>query len=700
MRFLRSPRGLVSRTPNALRTRVSAPVIVAASVGIGALPMLTPSVARGANDLASMRLIAERTVLRADGRSTTVITAQVFDERGNVVADGTRVRFTTTAGRLDAAVAATQSGVARVTLTSADQPGDALVVAVLEAPGQSVPAKITISFSRDAEAAETGTAWAHVDASTYVGYILDYGVIHATGKNGGARFEYRGLVVTADTIQYNVRDNFFTAVGNVTLAQAGETRTFTHLRYSPASQEGVGERIVGDRPEVFFLKGRKLEEAPPAPGQFRPPSDTWILEDLSGAGITIVAKSILLEPGSRLQFRRATFYLDGNKTLSLPYHIMALGQDSLFREQIFGYGPQGVTIDFPFYYDVRPTGVGTLHMRRGARLGDLASSSRAGWSMDMVQTYSGGSSADGTVEVTGLTRSDWGARLRHGQRLDATTTGSVYVDLPRHRDLFVTTQVSRSYKTFHLNAAGSGSRAQGIRDLTTGAQAKAGGDVRGQLFAETFDRRLAGQEKLRYTVNALAARQAYFGSNAVAQGTVLTQTLGTRIFTTPLTIGKNTTYNQSVSIGQSWVRGSSGNPSGLSLLGTSTLNRSLGRLGMTSLSYDFTQTPLLSGGTAYAANGRHRLGLSVYLSAGENWSMNVTGSRGLDVSQSTLYGNMQFKIGGPWRGGVTLSSSRFAGVGYQEIEYALIRRIAGRDFAVYYSTTAKRFQLDLTGARF
>jgi len=46
------------------------------------------------------------------------------------------------------------------------------------------------------------------------------------------------------------------------------------------------------------------------------------------------------------------------------------------------------------------------------------------------------------------------------------------------------------------------------------------------------------------------------------------------------------------------------------------------------------------------------------------------------------------------------TSSRYGHYGFSDTEYALVRRILGRDVAVYYSTTARKFQLDFAGVRF
>jgi hypothetical protein len=495
----------------------------------------------------------------------------------------------------------------------------------------------------------------------------------------------------------------------------------------------VAERLNDDKiPIPYELKGPTFDETQFAVGRFPPPSETWALADLSEANLVVVSRSIRIEPNRLLQFRRATFYVNGTKTLSMPYHVMSLDQNSIFPEQVVGVGAQGVSVDFPFYYDVRPSAVGTLYVRRSARIGESAYSVRPGFYLDMVQTYNGARNSSGTVEVNGITRSDWGVRLRHAQQLGPNTTGSAFVDLPDHRSLFVTTQATRAFKTFSLNGVLSATRSPRttlvyasnpanpttptiptipgtVSDPTVPPQTTlveqngTSGDLRAQIYGETYGRTFLNVKPVLYSVNASISRQSLFGPSGFANGVLHSESVGTRLYTVPLPVARETTFTQSLTLGNAWSQASgqvNTSARGITLLGTSALNRNIGSLGSVGLTYDYTQLPLGYGTGVAAATGKHRVGVTGFLGQGESWGLQLTGSRGLDVSQTTLYSNLLFRISGPWRGRATLTYSEFSGVRYQDIEYALIRRISGRDFAIYYSTTSRRFQLDLSGARF
>lgn len=656
-----------------------------------------------ANDLAAIRLVAERNIVKADGRSTTIINAQVFDSRGNAAADGTQVRFTTDNGRLETAVVSTRNGVARVTLTASDQPGEAHIVAVLES-GQSAPARITISFRQDVDNTQVEDDWVRIDGPQYCGYVKDFNVIQANGKNGDASFSYRSLNVQAETIQYNLKNGLLRASGKVVVRTNGQERRYDNLRFSLTAGDGIAERIEENKPVAFILSGIHLTENPWPPGRFLPSKIMWEMDDLSGASITIVSRSVALARDGQMQFRRATFYVDGRKTFSVPFHVMSQHQDSIYQEQIIGLGAQGITIDFPYYYDVRPNAIGTVFLRHGAQLSQSAFSNRPGWWLDVAQNYNGKNQTNGALELLGITRPDWGARWRHGQRLDRTTTASVFMDFPYHRDLFVTSQLSKNFRDFLTNISLSGSRAKGFVDPITGEAGQIGGDIRGQIFAETYDKPVPSLAKIRYAFNATLSRQSSFGNGNTTRGAITSETIGTRFYNVPQPIAPKTTLVQSVIMGQTWVQGStngtSASRSGLTLLGTTTVRHDFNPGNSLALTYDYTQSPITLNSINAQGNAQHRLGFTAILGSGSNWNLFLTGSQGLDQQQTSLNGGLQFSLGGPWRGAIQYYASNIDNVRYQEVQYTLIRNIIGRQFAIHYSTTSGRFQLDFSGARF
>ncbi|MBC8139865.1 MAG: hypothetical protein H7Y38_00330, partial [Armatimonadetes bacterium] len=519
-----------------------------------ALPLaLLLAPAAHAQNLAALRLTAAPNVIKADGRSTTVITCEVRDSTGRIVADGTQVRFVTNAGRLDNTVASTQNGVARVILTSGDLPGNALITANVDGTERATPAQITVIFSNTAETAEVGPVWLQVSGKQYTGYAADLSIIQANGKNGGATLSQRDTMITADALQYSLQTGMVTANGNVKLRVGEVEKEYTNLKLNLQNGQGIAERLDETGKSVGYwvdLLPTFLEREPE--GEFRGiiGYEAFVLADLSESTVAITAKSIAFQPGKSLQFRRATFYLSGVKTASLPFHVMPLNTTELFAEQVVGLNAGGVTVDFPLYLNVQPNGINTLHIRRGAQVGSSQFSNKSGFSFDVEQTYNTRKS-EGAAQITGLSRSDWGAFLRHAERLPGKIDGNLYMDAPNHRDLFGTMNLSRRFGSVTLNANGSGSYNPSRTD-SAGNRFNTGGDLRTQFYGATDPRPLLKSTKVNYSLNIGTARQLYYGATAEGRGFVDTHYSTLRLTTPQIPVNRSLKLSQSVSLGQTW----------------------------------------------------------------------------------------------------------------------------------------------------
>ena len=171
---------------------------------------LPPIARRACAGTGSIRLDARPNILLSDGHSTATITASVRDSGGNLVPDGTQVRFTTTAGTITEVVL-TSSGSARATLTSSSLPGTADVSAFV-AEGASATVKVQMVASL-ADVSRTSPV-INVEGK-YVAYSEGLRVIEAM-EHAVVRFE--GLRIEADAVQ-------------VDLNREAAARSWQHHRY-------------------------------------------------------------------------------------------------------------------------------------------------------------------------------------------------------------------------------------------------------------------------------------------------------------------------------------------------------------------------------------------------------------------------------------------------------------------------------------
>jgi hypothetical protein len=666
----------------------------------------------------SVRLEAERTVLRADGRSQTYLNATVVDDRGNFVLDGTRVRFTLSgSGRLDTDVAETKSGVARVALTAAEQPGICEIMANLEAAVPSTPARLRVAFTKEATNADTGTRWIRLEGDSYLAYFygvpepLDNGrYVLAIGKKKPASVTYQGLKVKAKKLEMETLRSIVMAQ-EVTLEKFKLSLSYHAARLDWGLGMGVGERFVEGKRHLYQIDLNTLQETERTVEELNNPM--FLFDDLSTSAVTVVARSISIEPGRQVQLRRAQFYFLDQKGPSFPLHVMRPGQESLFPDPLLGYGPSGITFDLPLTYNATESGVGTFHLRRGASFGSSVYAIRPGWSLDMDQTYRG-RKGEGRLEAMGFSRPDWTVRWRHAERIDAHTDASLYVDTPRRRDLFLYSQLARQFSGFRLNGLTTVTRIAGYKD-PQGKDAIAG-DKRYQLDAETNSHALnmpkigAMGREWRYSLTAGITKQEFLGLSRTAdRGVFQTQNIATRLSARPLKVTPKTTLQRNFRLGYSWVQGggASTGKTGVTLQGTLGVQQALKNGNAVQFSYDYSHVPAINRvqlGTnpafsTYTRPPEHRI--STVLSLGnKNWSTYLSGSTGLDKVQSTLFGETRAHVYGPWSARVRIARSQANGFRFQDVETGVIRDFSGREVALYYSTLLKRFQLDLTGARF
>jgi hypothetical protein len=670
-------------------------------------------------NLLAVELRAERAFVRADGRSRVQLLATIRDDRGATVADGLGVRFNISAGggRLETATAVTRGGVARVVLIAPDQPGVTTITANIEPPAVAIPSVTSVTFTNDTELVSAGNNWIRMRGKRFLGYAVGIAgqgnsrLVYADGEDAGASLSYRGLHLQANQIQLDTVTNTVLAVGNIVLKLGEQKRKYDLLRLELSQNKAIAQRTDGGAVtlELPLLKEIPLDELLPAKlWQFtsfnqRQKNAAGEEDDVPPA-LTLIADSIAIEPGRQIQFRKVALYIQGQKTGKLALHVMSLNQQSLFREQVIGAGPQGLAFDVPLYYAVRPSDIGSLHLRRGAQFGSSIYSLRPGWNLDLDHSYSGRNGTSGSLQVLGMTRNDRGMRWQHNQKFGERTDASLFVDSPNPRSVFGSGQLARSFSGWRVNALLTSGQQRFNTGTPTLPSSATQGDVRTQLLAETDPKPFGKKGPFQYSLTTEWMQQRFFGTSAASK--INTESVGARLFSRPIPLGYNWNLTQSVAAGHVWTRGGTLARQGLSLLSTSSIQHPIKRkgqfLGGVSLAYDYTQQPQIAGlgQNIVLANGKHRLSLGTSMDMGGAWSLSFNTTRGLDSNQSSLFGEVGVRLSGPWRTRVRVSDTASGSVRFRDTELALTRLVGQSEVSLYYSTLARRFQLDLSGARF
>lgn len=696
------------------------PSLLLAALLLAALLSACSLRAAYASGRASLSLAPSPEVLLADGKSATTITATVRDGDGNVAPDGTTVRFSTSLGTLDKDTAQTIAGVARVALTSAATAGTAKLTATafLSSAGSSSGAA-QVEFTTDREEAYSNgdEHWIHMDCPEYLIYSADSKILEAQGRKGSAHLQFKGLSVTGDALQYSL--NSAVLLGhNVVLQRGHHILRAAEIRYDLGANAGSAVVLGTGRHAALSVDvtGMGLETTPQKADSADASVQTNIyrFDDLSDSKVLVSARAISVNPGDRIQFRRASIYSGGKKVLSVPYHQMSLSSEELFGQQLVGFGSQGLFVNVPIYYNVSPHSTGTLFVRNSASAFATTSGlstggsyfsqhgGRPGVALDLEHTYSFGRSGAGSLGITGITRPDWGMQWNHTQRLDEKTSMYSYVDYPSHRSLFASSSLSREFQGFALNFSATGSRDPGYQGYSY---------ANSTLVAtlQTTPRSLAGTP-VNMTFG-LSAQRGQVTQSVPGQAKITTplatQSLDMHFYTAPSHPDRHTTLTNGLTLGQSF---SSGGRHSMTLLGTLGAARTTFGHGSLNLGYTYRYDPLQSQlsttrltannliGSFYRGPSQQRLTLNYTVTPRPRMNLSLIGGYGLPLHDNNLFANFDYRVSDNW--GIALASSldHYASASYQETQISLTRRILGRDIVFTYSTKTKKVIFDLAAS--
>jgi hypothetical protein len=496
----------------------------------------------------------------------------------------------------------------------------------------------------------------------------------------GAHLVYRNTEVWADRIQLDCTVNALHAYGDITFRRGNHRIHCGKLYYNLTTGDGFALVDSGKKPQPVKLNRNPDKDQPVANGSIAP---QWFeMADIADSQLIISAHQIVVFPGDKLQFARPTFYQDGARLFSMPYYSLGMYSTQLFTDQFVSVGSQGLGVDVPFYYDLTPGSTGIFYLRHNERSGHNVYATRPGWSLDILQGYNSVSGAryTGQFGLTGINRSDWGVRLTHSQEFSQDTRGTLFLDLPQHRSIF-----------------GSGNLTHQMGPLSLGINLSASHSIRGldstsafgDAYLETLPKKV-GKTGYMY---ALGGTTSYSETHLPSlASSALTEGIHARFYSTPFQLGKGTTLTNFLSVGNQWssVASASGLNVNTSLVAEKQLKGANLHLG-----YEFNRLPVRIFDT-----GSHKLSFDMTASHGDRLHATLLASMMLDSPSSTFVGELNYLLAPRWRFSLQASMQRFVLGNYRDIEIGLSRTVLGRDLVVYYSTFSHRFFFDFEASRF
>lgn len=614
-----------------------------------------------------MRLTAHPPLIAADAHSSSTISAEVRDPNGNPVPDGTVVEFATSLGIIEPR-ARTAAGVARVRLESGTSVGTANISGI--APEGGAVAEARVDFLEPGTE-PYGDAFISFSSDKYLVFEVARQIVDAAG---GVRIEHRGLVIEAEEAQFELRSSTLRAKGKsgtpISLKRGGKTLAASALVYDIVSMRGalLGPAEEGAARMTFrgadLLTVRVQDFEKPFAFDYDPISESELL---------VKANSILIRPGEDIRFKRATYFMDGDRVMSVPLQIMPLRAGATGVGRMLTYGTDGVRLDLPIYYSLTPNTAGSVRVKRGEPTGWGNYSERRGWQVDLDNDYNYGGTTLGTFTVNRITSKDWGLRWNHRVLYDNNAQMYSYFDFPSHRDLFGSVDFSRPMRNYTWSMNFRGSK---YRD-------SAGGYF-GGTYLQSHVKPLIGQA-VSYS---FSSRLGY--DNRQVGGRRLGTGLGLQLYGKPVRFDRQTTLSTSLSASREW----GGGAPGLSLYANAGVSRMLGMKGYMGVNYSYSSTD-----GDYGYNSQ-RLSTNVNFRPSPKWNTDLFYTYGINDGTVSAFGNVAYQLAPLWRLGVINTYQKFQFGKYTDMEYVLAREVGRQEVMLTYSMSRKKLRLEMNAFGF
>ncbi len=388
----------------------------------------------------------------ADGQSTTSITCEIYDNKGNAVADGIRVEFTTSLGSVTP-YAETSGGTVQPTLYSVPNEGTAIVTATI--PMLGVISRCQVDFLAPGTEIITENH-VSVEGKKYLCYNADDSIIEAA--YGEVTVKYKGINIECYECQIDTRKNSMILrpkIGELlTIKRQDKELTTSELYVTMSTNTAYGYvkddagKLVPSQVRLADLRCQTLERLPS--------SVSFDYEPNPEPQLYMTAKLLILEPKKEVKAKSPTLYVKGIRTFTVPYLKMSLaGSSNGLFDNFIAYGSNGLRIDLPVYVSLTPTTSTALRVQRDSSNLSGTLSSGDFWKIDLEHEYGQGTGSTGIVEAMNINQKDgWGLRFNNRTVMNGGRKLQSSIEYPNHENILSSVNYSQSLPSFYYSVAG------------------------------------------------------------------------------------------------------------------------------------------------------------------------------------------------------------------------------------------------------
>ena len=636
----------------------------------------------------------------ADGRSTIRVKAEIRDQNGRNVPDGTRVLFSSTLGAtFREATVLTMGGTAFGTLIAGTQAGIATIT-VSALSGEVSPATINFEFVSDRSQLSSANEYVEVVSPVHLQYAADSQIVEASGINGGVSLRYRDLSLTADDLQYSIQ-TYELRARKVKLKMGKFTKDFDELYLRLKDRIGFGTTTFkAKRADSIVTQGSGLAFVRKGDKDFvslPPDEDRYGLVEVSRTGIaqpvahggqaglfgfqtlvhspsTISARKVIIFPHRKVQFQKASIYVAGEKVMSIPLYEYSLSNATpLVTEQMLAINNSQIEANYPYFLSLRPGETSLLRLRTGNQYG-RANTTNTGVFLDYELNWDHGDDLQGSFIFSGIGRDDWTAGVNQYWRIDDRTSMSAQLFTPTGRSYFGSASASHQFNGFSMSANADVSRTiEGIQYTASNYSMTLAKDPI-KVGKQPFRIYLELTETSSYN-QLIGQTQSGVGARA-------------RIQSLPLPIDKRT--NVVTSLTTSYLVGRN-ELHGLQYQASTALNHRFSNSLNSTLTYNYTR----DGFNEYAI-GQHEMVLQSNFNSGHT-TMSLVGSKSLDLDRSTLFADLGYRFSKLWRIKAGYTYDRYLNTKYIDYDYGFTYRMGWREVGLIWAEQTKRIGFQFLG---
>lgn len=620
------------------------------------------TISNGLNEY-TVYLTARPDVITAETGSSTTITIEVRDSDGHSPPNGTVVDLSASLGRIDPR-AILSNGVARARMASPLSTGVSLITAAVKGSRGVAETRV--------EVLPAGTKLERMSSltiSTDKGQLLYDSERYIVDGVGGVEISLGGLKIKSfyaiiDIYKKSIRVKAANEGNPVTLQRGNDTIIASEALLDLNKMTGLLFSSNENAPRRQMISLRDLKPR----DELDPRSLQGPVQPVSGVFL-IGAKKIIAKPGKEIKLINATFYLEGDKTMTLPFYRVPL---SAAGGRSFTYGSEGIRADIPIYLGLNESSSTALRFRRQEQQGWGYYGGSKRWETDLIRDYDMENGASGQVAIRRIGTADWGLRWTGRNDFGNGLESYVYIDTPSHSDVYANFDLSKTadkYTSSFTLRANKMSASKSSYYTSTSYQMRPF-----QLGAKTLTMSLSGR--------------GFYDSGLSAVGNHLGASTNVQFYAGPFSVMSKTDMSAQVSLGNVW---GGANP-GKSVYGNVGLYRDFGPKANLGINYNYTWDDTDNGGTF------DYISADLYLSPFPRISTRFNVIKGLKQSSTSSFGNLSYQVAPNWEFRALATWQTYSDYSYTDAQVGIVRTLRNQEARLFYSKSRKRMLFEFAAA--